>query len=239
MIEKIRTYCAMSKSRCGVVATVEDGRFVRLAPDADHPNRGICIKGQAAPELVYDPERLRYPLRRTTPKSDPDPRWARVGWDEAMGEITQRLGDLRDRHGAESVFFYRGASGGSASAEYEPWLIRFASLFGSPNTVSTGHICSWHKDNGSRYTYGTGIPNPDFERTACILLWGHNPNASWPTQAIRISAARKRGARLIVIDPRAIPLARKADLWLKVRPGTDGLLALSFLNVNVGREVVR
>ena len=237
MKEKIRTYCAMSKSRCGVVATVEDGRFVRLEPDADHPNRGICIKGQAAPELVYDPERLRYPLRRTTPKSDPDPRWARVGWDEAMEEIAQRLGNLRDRYGAESVFFYRGASGGSASAEYEPWLIRFASLFGSPNTVSTGHICSWHKDNGSRYTYGTGIPNPDFERTACILLWGHNPNASWPTQAIRISAARKRGARLIVIDPRAIPLARKADLWLKVCPGTDGLLALSFLNVMLAEKL--
>ena len=237
MTEKIRTYCAMSKSRCGVVATVEDGRFVRLEPDADHPNRGICIKGQAAPELVYDPGRLRYPLRRTTPKSDPDPRWARVGWDEAMDEIVQRLGGLRDRYGAESVFFYRGASGGSASAEYEPWLIRFASLFGSPNTVSTGHICSWHKDNGSRYTYGTGIPNPDFERTACILLWGHNPNASWPTQAIRISAARKRGARLIVIDPRDIPLARKADLWLKVRPGTDGLLALSFLNVMLAEKL--
>ena len=237
MKEKIRTYCAMSKSRCGVVATVEDGRFVRLEPDADHPNRGICIKGQAAPELVYDPGRLRYPLRRTTPKSDPDPRWARVGWDEAMDEIVQRLGGLRDRYGAESVFFYRGASGGSASAEYEPWLIRFASLFGSPNTVSTGHICSWHKDNGSRYTYGTGIPNPDFERTACILLWGHNPNASWPTQAIRISAARKRGARLIVIDPRDIPLARKADLWLKVRPGTDGLLALSFLNVMLAEKL--
>ncbi|MDE0032108.1 MAG: molybdopterin-dependent oxidoreductase [Deltaproteobacteria bacterium] len=237
MTEKIHTYCAMSKSRCGVVATVEDGRFVRLEPDADHPNRGICIKGQAAPELVYDPQRLRYPLRRTTPKDDPDPRWARVGWDEAMEEIAERLGALRDRYGAESVFFYRGASGGSASAEYEPWLIRFASLFGSPNTVSTGHICSWHKDNGSRYTYGTGIPNPDFEQTACILLWGHNPNASWPTQAIRISAARKRGARLIVIDPRDIPLARKADLWLKVRPGTDGLLALSFLNVMLAEKL--
>ncbi len=237
MSEKIRTYCAMSKSRCGVVATVEDGRFVRLEPDVEHPNRGICIKGQAAPELVYDPQRLRYPLKRTTPKDDPDPRWQRVGWDEAMAEIAERLGALRDRYGAESVFFYRGASGGSASAEYEPWLIRFASLFGSPNTVSTGHICSWHKDNGSRYTYGTGIPNPDFERTACVLLWGHNPNASWPTQAIRISAARKRGARLIVIDPRDIPLARKADLWLKVRPGTDGLLALSFLNVMLAEKL--
>ena len=68
-------------------------------------------------------------------------------------------------------------------------------------------------------------------------MWGHNPNASWPTQAIRISAARKRGARLIVIDPRAIPLTRKADLWLKVRPGTDGLLALSFLNVMLAEQL--
>lgn len=202
MTEKIRTYCAMSKSRCGVVATVEDGRFVRLEPDADHPNRGICIKGQAAPELVYDPQRLRWPLRRTTLKSDPDPRWERVGWDEAMEEIARRLAELRDRHGAESVAFYRGASGGSASAEYEPWLIRFASLFGSPNTVSTGHICSWHKDNGSRYTYGTGIPNPDFENTACILLWGTTPTPPGPPRpsaspppgsAVRGSSSSTRG----------------------------------------------
>jgi len=237
MEKRIQTYCAMSKSRCGVIATVKDGRFVRLEPDAAHPNRGICIKGQAAPELVYDPARLRFPLRRTTPKSSHDPGWERVGWDEAMDEITRRLDDLRSRHGAESVFFYRGASGGSASAEYEPWMIRLASRFGTPNTVSTGHICSWHKDNGSRYTYGTGIPSPDFEQTACILLWGHNPNASWPTQAIRISAARKRGAKLIVIDPRAIPLTKNADLWLKVRPGTDGLLALSFLHVMIEEKL--
>jgi anaerobic selenocysteine-containing dehydrogenase len=230
-MEKIRTYCAMSKSRCGVIATVENGKFVRLAPDPDHPNRGICIKGQAAPELVYDGQRLKYPLRRTRPKSDRDPGWTRVSWDEALEEIASRLKDLKARYGPESVFFYRGAAGGSASVEYEPWMIRFASVLGSPNTVSTGHICNWHKDSGSRYTYGTGIPTPDFEQTGCMLLWGHNPNASWPTQAIRISRAVGKGARLIVIDPRPIPLTKKSDLWLQVRPGTDGLLALSFLHV--------
>lgn len=235
--EEIRTYCPMSKSRCGVIATVEDGKFVGLRPDPNHPNRGICIKGESAPDMVYDPLRLKYPMRRTRPKSEEDPGWKRISWDEALDEIASRLKELKARYGAESVFFYRGAAGGSSSVEYEPWMIRFASVFGSPNTVSTGHICNWHKDSGSRYTYGGGIPAPDFENTACILLWGHNPNASWPTQAMRISRAVNNGAKLIVIDPRPIPLTRKADLWLPVRPGTDGLLALSFLHIMLEEEL--
>jgi anaerobic selenocysteine-containing dehydrogenase len=61
----IRTYCPMSKSRCGVIATVENGKFVRLEPDPGHPNRGICVKGQSAPRMVYDPLRLKYPVRST------------------------------------------------------------------------------------------------------------------------------------------------------------------------------
>ncbi len=233
----VRTYCPMSKSRCGVVATVENGRFVRLEPDPLHPNRGICVKGESAPQLVYDPLRLKYPLRRSRPKTEDDPGWVRVSWDEALSEITDRLKALKARYGAESVFFYRGAAGGSSALEYEPFMIRFASVFGSPNTVSTGHICNWHKDSGSLYTYGGGIPAPDFENTACILLWGHNPNASWPTQAMRIARAVNRGAKLIVIDPRPIPLTKKAALWLPVRPGSDGLLALTFLNVMLEEEL--
>jgi anaerobic selenocysteine-containing dehydrogenase len=221
----------MSKSRCGVIATVENGKFVGLRPDPQHPNRGICVKGESAPQMVYDPLRLQYPMRRTRPKSDDDPGWVRIAWEEALDEIAARLNALRTGYGPESVFFYRGAAGGSSSLEYEAFMIRFASLFGSPNTVSTGHICNWHKDSGSLYTYGGGIPAPDFENTACILLWGHNPNASWPTQAMRISRALDRGAELIVIDPRPIPLTKKAALWLPVRPGSDGLLAMSFLYV--------
>ncbi len=227
----VRTYCPMSKSRCGVIATVENGRFVRLEPDPLHPNRGICVKGESAPQMVYDPLRLKYPLRRSRPKTEDDPGWVRVSWDEALSDIADRLKTLKASYGAESVFFYRGAAGGSSALEYEPFMIRFASVFGSPNTVSTGHICNWHKDSGSLYTYGGGIPAPDFENTACILLWGHNPNASWPTQAMRIGRAVNQGTKLIVIDPRPIPLTKKAALWLPVRPGSDGLLALTFLNV--------
>jgi anaerobic selenocysteine-containing dehydrogenase len=229
--QRIHTYCPMSKSRCGVIATVENDKFVGLEPDPNHPNRGICVKGESAPQMVYDPSRLKYPLRRTRPKTDDDPGWVRVSWDEALDEIAERLKTLKSSYGPESVFFYRGAAGGSSSVEYEPFMIRFASLFGSPNTVSTGHICNWHKDSGSNYTYGSGIPAPDFDNSACILLWGHNPHASWPTQAIRVTRAANRGAKLIVIDPRPIPLTKKATLWLRVQPGSDGLLALSFLHI--------
>jgi len=63
--ELIRTYCPMSKSRCGVIATVENGKFVRLEPDPGHPNRGICVKGESAPQMVYDPLRLKNPVRST------------------------------------------------------------------------------------------------------------------------------------------------------------------------------
>src|SRR5574341_378330 len=83
-IDKIQTYCAHSKSRCGVVCTVEDGILNKVEPDPNHPNGCICVKGVAAPEIVYAPDRLRYPMRRTRPKRESDPGWQRIAWDEAL-----------------------------------------------------------------------------------------------------------------------------------------------------------
>src|SRR5262245_44177417 len=81
---RIRGYCALCISRCGAIATVEAGRFVRLDPDPAHPTgQALCAKGRAGPELVYHPERLTHPLRRTRPKGAADPGWERISWDEA------------------------------------------------------------------------------------------------------------------------------------------------------------
>ena len=86
----VRGYCALCTAHCATIATVENGRVTRLDPDHDHPNGGvICIKGKAAPELVYNQDRLDYPLRRTRPKGAPDPGWQRVSWDEALDDIAQ------------------------------------------------------------------------------------------------------------------------------------------------------
>ena len=230
-VEIVHTYCAQSKSRCGVICTVRDGRFEKVEPDSAHPNSCICVKGIAGPQIVYSSLRLKYPMRRTRPKGSPNPGWEKISWDEALGLAARELLRLRDRYGAESVVFGRPAPGGSAANDYVGWLTRLANVYGSPNVMATTHICNWHKDTGSSYTYGHGIPAPDFERTNLIVLWGHNPEVSWPAHAKKVTEARRRGAKLMVIDPRQTNLAGKADLWLRVRPGTDGALALAFIHL--------
>ena len=221
----------MCVSRCGVMATVEDGRFAKLSVDPAHPNGCICIKGAAAPEIVYSPDRLRHPMLRTRPKTDPDPGWKAISWDEAMAIAASRLADIRDRDGPEAVVFGRATPAGSSTVDIEPWVQRLANSFGSPNILTTTHICTWNRYFGAKNTYGVRTPTPDVENTNCILLWGTNPQACEPALAVNISHARRRGAKLIVIDPRQHALAAKADCWLRVRPGSDGALALAMIHV--------
>ena len=230
-IEQLHTYCAMCISRCGVVATVEDGRLTKVSADPAHPNGCICVKGTAAPEIVYSPDRLRSPMKRTRPKGDSDPGWATISWDEAMELTASRLRDIKIKYGPEAVVFARATPAGSATADFEPWLQRLANAFGSPNVMTPTHICNWHRAYGSQYTYGVATPPPDYDNARCILLWGFNPHASWPAAASRISRAKAAGAKLIVIDPRKSAVAEKADLWLRVGPGGDGALAMSMIHV--------
>jgi anaerobic selenocysteine-containing dehydrogenase len=218
--QQLHTYCAMCVSRCGVIATVQDGVLTRVTPDPDHPNGCICAKGAAAPEIVYSPDRLQYPMVRTRPKGDPDPGWKRISWDEALGLIASRLLDIKARFGAEAVVFSRATPSGSASTDFDRWLTRLANTFGSPNSLTTTHICTWNRNWGAKNTYGVPTPAPDYEHTRCILLWGCNPEAAEPAAAMRIRKAQTRGARLIVIDPRGHSLAQKADAWLRVLEAT-------------------
>src|SRR5262245_48787358 len=114
-VKKVRGYCALCTAHCATVATVENDRVTRLDPDHDHPNGGvICIKGKAAPELVYSSERLDYPLKRTRAKGDPDPGWQRVGWNEALDDIARRLLEIRERYGAKSIALAKGTKSGTS-----------------------------------------------------------------------------------------------------------------------------
>jgi anaerobic selenocysteine-containing dehydrogenase len=235
--EEIHTYCPMCVAQCGVVAVVEDGRFTKVKPDSEHPNGGICIKGYAAPEIVYSPDRLTRPMKRTRPKGDPDPGWAEISWDEALDTVASRLLEIRNQYGAEAVVFGRATPAGSAASDFESWVLRLANAFGSPNVLTTAHICTWNVIWGSKHTFGTPTPPPEFENTRCILLWGANPRATFTTIAQRISKARLRGAKLIVIDPRQHRLARQADCWLRVRPGSDSALALAMIHVLIDEKL--
>jgi len=114
---RIPGFCALCVSRCGSVAIVENGRFVALEPDPSHPTgQALCAKGRAAPELVYHPDRLQYPLRRTRPKSDRDPGWQRIGWDEALDLCAAKLRQIADESGPESVVFSLASPSTSATS---------------------------------------------------------------------------------------------------------------------------
>src|SRR5918994_6948295 len=227
----VRGYCALCTAHCATIATVENGRVVALDADHDHPNGGvICVKGKAAPELVYHPERLNHPLKRTRPKGDPDPGWQRASWEEALDDIANRLSAIRNQYGAKALALGKGTRSGTSVADVERWLGRFLYLFGSPNWVSTTHVCNWHKDTGFSYTFGSSIPTPDLAHSKSFLLWGHNPSSTSLILAHDIVAARSRGTKTVVIDPRRVGIGSQADMLLQPRPGTDGALALALVH---------
>jgi anaerobic selenocysteine-containing dehydrogenase len=232
---KVQGFCGLCIARCGTIATVEDGRFTRLDPDPSHPTgQAICAKGRAAPELVYHPDRLTHPLRRTRPKGDPDPGWQRISWDEAFAAIADAMRRIAARDGPQAVAFSTSSASTTAIADAAPFIRRLMSAFGSPNLIGQIDICGWARYYATSYTFGTGSvaigsaggAMPDIANSGCMLLWGYNPSYTRLTHATAVVEAVKRGMKLIVVDPRRVGLANKADLWLRVRPGSDGALAL-------------
>src|SRR3989454_12029850 len=205
---RIQGYCALCSSRCGSIAVVEDGRFVALEPDPSHPTgQALCAKGRAAPELVYHPERLLHPLKRTRPKGDADPGWQQISWDEALDLTATRLRKLADEHGPESVVFSMVSPSTSAIADSAAWIQRLGRAFGSPNHCGSLELCGWGRGYATRYTYGmgmgtTGTAMPALEKAGCIPFWGYNPSVARLSHATAAAAALRRGARLIVVDPR-------------------------------------
>lgn len=236
---RIKGYCSLCISRCGSVAVVEDDRFVALEPDPAHPTgEALCAKGRAAPELVYHPDRLLYPLKRTRPKGDPDPGWQRITWDEALDLSAAALRRIAREHGPESTAFSAVSPSTSASDDSVPWITRLMNAYGSPNLCAAMELCGWGRHQATQYTYGAAVPGaymPDIQNAGCILFWGYNPNLARLSHATATTDALKRGAKLLVVDPRRTGIARKANVWLQVRPGTDAALALGIAGVMIER----
>ena len=232
--ERIHGFCALCWSRCGCISTVDDGRLVAVEPDPEHPTgQALCAKGRAAPELVHHPDRLLYPLKRTRPKGDTDPGWQRIGWDEALDTITGTLTRLANESGPETVAFGITTTAGTAMQDGFPWVERLRRAFGSPNAAIAMELCGFAKEMMFPHTFGVPMPMADLPRTGCFILWGHNPGTTWLAHATRIAGAKARGAKLVVIDPRHAGFAVKADQWLRVRPGSDGALALGLAGVMI------
>ncbi len=212
---------------CGLEVTIEDGRVVEVTGDRRGPitDGFICGKVRKIADHLYGDDRILHPLIRTGPKSGA-PRWREATWTEALDLVTARLQASIARAGAETVlpFHYGGSNG---------WLTegalatRFFRRLGASRLDRT--FCASATTAATRGLYGVmpGVALEDYEHAQLIVLWGVNPSATSIHLVPVIERARERGAKLIVIDPRATPLARRADLHLAVRPGADLPVALA------------
>jgi len=218
----------MCSSNCGVNALLEDGIVKKLEGIPDHPvSKGfICRKGRAGKDILTDPRRLRNPLRRVGKRGEG--KWQEITWTEALNEIASRLLSIKRNYGAQAIAYYRGHPN-EWGINWD-FAIRFMNALGSPTISTSNHLCHVPRMLAHKLTYG-GMPAPDIKKARCIVIWGCNPFWTRPYKAAAILKAFKRGAKLIVIDSRRNELARAANLFLQVRPGTDGALALGMLNI--------
>lgn len=233
----IKSVCRACHGGCGTLMHVRDGRLVKVEGDRDSPlNHGrLCPIGTVTLDLVYHPDRLKHPLRRTGARGRG--KWERITWDEALDEIAERLLAIRERFGAEAV-----ALGTGTGRHHIRWVSRFAHAFGTPNWCEPGFAQCFHpRVNTCLLTFGdfpvcdyTGATPP-----ACVLFWGHNPIHSGPDGETRFNVreALAHKPKVIVVDPRRTELAANADLWLQVRPGADDALGLAMLNVIIGERL--
>ena len=238
-VRRVPTYCPLCVSKCGATAVIEDGEFVALEPDPSHPTgQAVCIKGKAAPAMLSHPDRLLYPVRRTAPKGATHPGWQRISWDEALDTIAARLTAAAHEYGPESVVFASASPSTSAMSDSIDWVDRLRRAVGSPNFAVYMELCAWGRMGAPQFTFGAPVPAaymPDLDNAGCILFWGYNPSVARLAHATATTAALRRGAKLVVVDPRRAGLASKADHWLRVRPGTDAALALAMTQVMITR----
>ncbi len=240
--------CGICPAGCWVRVHLEDGRMVRVEPLPDHALGMICAIGRHSAQIVNDPNRLRYPMRRVGPKGTYE--FERISWDEAMAAIADKLQEIKARCGPEATAIYtgRGSFELAMCDVFQPKGVAVSSAssvlfpFGSPNTLGVGALCYVSFAMiAPHVTMGEMLITMDteIEQAELIVVWGANPATDSPPVAhSKILRARERGAEVIAIDPRRNDTARETNAeWVPVRPGTDGALALGMMNVLIEEEL--
>jgi len=179
----------------------------------------MCSKGLAITQLAYHPDRVLYPMKKT------DKGWQRISWEEALDTTAAKFREVIDKFGAEAIVIGQGTG-----RDFESHFSRFGNMLGTPNMITAGHMCYLSRIGAALTTCGRH-PAIDYENSPkCIVMWACNPLWTNPDEykGIDFWSAYQKGAKLIVIDPRKSFLAKRADFWLQVRPGTDAALAMGF-----------
>ncbi len=237
-IRRVKTCCRACIANCGVIATVKNGRVIKLEGNPeDRMSKGrMCAKGLSGIQALYHPNRNKYPMMRVGKRGAN--KWRRISWEKAIDIIAHKLMETREKYGAETVFCSTGGGGNP-----EIWSIaRFCNIFGTPNWFEPG-CAQCYLPRVLAYTMMYGGVDPsiadsnsleiyDTEDTPIqtLVLWGTDPSYSCPASGGgAVVDLRAKGVKTVVIDPRLTPDAAKADVWLPIRPGTDVALMLAWI----------
>jgi anaerobic selenocysteine-containing dehydrogenase len=230
--EVIKTACAGCLAQCGLLVTVEDGVAVKIEGDSSHwhSHGSACNRALTYLERVYHPERLKYPIKRTGERGEG--KWQRITWDEALDTIAGKMQDAKEKFGPESIWIHSGYG------KVTDWVLeRFINAFNLPTYTNPGPVCMVARKFASAFTFGPE-PLPDIEYPpACIIIWGSGHEETRRIDAVKINNALKRGTKLVVVDPRKTGFAQSAEVWLKVRPGSDLALCLGLINVIINENL--
>ena len=234
---------------CGVLAHVKDGRVIKVEGDPDHPwNQGrLCSRCLSMTEYMYHPDRLTQPMKRVGERGSGE--FEKISWDEAFDLIEEKMKQIRDDHGPESVIFHQGTG-----RDIGGWISMLAYAYGSPNWMFglSGVSCYTPRLMMMSITQGDfavvdasqwlekRYEDPAYIAPETVTIWGQNLPATCPDGFFGhwYVDLMKQGTQLLVIDPRCTWIASRAKLWLQLRPGTDAALALGFIHVMVKEGLV-
>lgn len=235
----VPTTCWIGKQDCGMLARVVNGRIVNFQGHPAHPrNRGtLCPKGVGQIQSIYDPNRVKAPLRRTNAKGEPGT-WEEISWEEAITEVGGRIRDVIDRD-PRLLVWQKGRS--KAKKFYDEAFVKSSGA----TKLHHGAFCSDAGYRALEYTIGMhGVLHPDIRHTKYLLSWGWNiTNAggnkfcwlTWPQQLVE---AKERGMKVVAIDPRLRGPAHFADDWVGIMPGTDLPFALALCNLLIEQGTI-
>ena len=233
---------------CGVLAHIKKGKLVKIEGDPDHPwNQGrLCARCLAMTQYVYHPDRLTRPLKRVGERGEG--KWQEISWEEAFDLIEERLGKIRKEFGPESVVFSMGTG-----RDISPWLCMLAYAYGSPNVMFalSGNACYSPRIAAVETVLGDYcVPDaaqwlekryddPKYKLPKCIVIWGYNIPNTCPDNIFGhwFIDLMKRGVEIVCMDPRLTWFSSRAKHWLRLRPGTDGALAMGFLNTIISEDL--
>ena len=224
--------CGTCHNGCGLRVHVEKGKIVGVEGWPEHPYSWgkICVKARQIPEHVHHDARLKCPLRRENGT------FQRISWDEALDTIARKLSEGKEKYGAASFGVFCGdpVELGAALGGGLAW--RFCDIYGTPANFHAADMCFLPVAMAQVATLGSPY-EPDVENSNCVIVWADDPQETYHVIHSKILNAKKRGAKLIIIDPRRIPLTRHADIHIRPRLATDGIILLAMINTIISERL--